>query len=748
MIDQFLKFLLCIVLCQIGLQTPLFAESMPRTIVALYDSQYDTAIHVTGLHRQAEMPLNHLGYRLEYHDIRSGLPNLQVRSDVIGVITWFASNELVPSPQGYLRWAIQLMDAGKKFAVIGNPGFYPEGNQIALSAEIAQFWHRLGVRESGRFITRTYDLQMIVDAKVGEFERRYKGILPGFRELYPLSPTTKTHVSARRKGKKEPDACLVFTSPRGGYAAEQYALYEQFVRGTEYVFWYLNPFEFFRLIFDGQDLPKPDTSTIAGRRIYYSHIDGDGWNSLTQREEYRNDPLLCAEVIYKDVLLTFPDLPCTVAPIGADVNLDWVGTEKSREVARKILALPHVEVGCHTYTHPFDWSFFENYTPQKEEPYLDRYPEGGWLHPNLFNRLKGRLTKDSASEGQPFDEDYIIPRAYALRPFNLQLEVEGAVKETNALSALDKPVTVYQWSGNCLAFEEALRRVRMTGIKNLNGGTTRLDNEYASYAYVSPLGRPVGKEQQIYSSNSNENTYTNLWMGKYFGFNMLPQTFTNTETPLRIRPMNLYYHLYSGERRASFQALLSNIAYIRSHEIAPIPMSHFAGIVEGFYSCEIAQIASDRWQIHHRGQLQTIRFDYATLRQVDFAHSRGVIGQRHFQGSLYIYLDEAQIDPIVTLKKADLSGSEPAAQAPYLIDSRWLVREFIVEGDRVRFIARGFGPGEMRFRVPEKTSYFVQIGDEAPVEIPVAEGILEFVIPPKETALPTAVSLGPKRAEI
>jgi len=28
-------------------------------------------------------------------------------------------------------------------------------------------------------------------------------------------------------------------------------------------------------------VPKPDTTTLAGRRIYYSHIDGDGWKELT-----------------------------------------------------------------------------------------------------------------------------------------------------------------------------------------------------------------------------------------------------------------------------------------------------------------------------------------------------------------------------------------------------------------------------------------------------------------------------------
>ena len=47
----------------------------------------------------------------------------------------------------------------------------------------------------------------------------------------------------------------------------------------------------------------------------------------------------------------------------------------------------------------------------------------------------------------------------------------------------------------------------------MNGGDLRFDSEYSSVAYVAPLARTVGREHQIYSVNSNENTYTNGWTG-------------------------------------------------------------------------------------------------------------------------------------------------------------------------------------------------------------------------------------------
>ena len=46
-----------------------------------------------------------------------------------------------------------------------------------------------------------------------------------------------------------------------------------------------------------------------------------------------------------------------------------------------------------------------------------------------------------------------------------------------------------------------------------------------AYASVAPIGKPVGKQRQIYASASNENTYTNLWSGNFFGHRYLIDTF-------------------------------------------------------------------------------------------------------------------------------------------------------------------------------------------------------------------------------
>lgn len=720
-------------------------QALPRSILALYDSRHEPRVRYTNIHKYAEMPLNHLGYRLLYHDVHTPLPNMEQRDDIAGILTWFPSGSKVSEPRQYIHWMTNALKLGKKLVVVGNPGFYAQEKPLVPIHEVNQLWSHLGLKDLNSWTKKTYDTQLVIQtpALVG-FEREYQGALPGFRNLQPL-PNATVHLLARQHHSPVSDIALIATNPHGGYCADEYELFIGYIQDNEYRAWYLNPFLFFRLTFDQKPLPKTDTTTLAGRRIYYSHIDGDGWNNLAQLEEYRNQPLSCAEVLFKDILKPYDDLPCTVAPIAADISLNWVGTERSRAVTRNILGLPHIEVGCHTYTHPFDWYFFADYKPEIELPYLDRYVDGSWLAPSAMQSFKQSLRRvrkrplPLPENTHLLNESYQIPRAYALKPFDLTLETEGAIQEVQKTAPHGKNVMVYQWSGDCLPFEAALRKVREAGIVNLNGGSTRFDDEFSSYSYVFPLGRLVGNEQQIYATNSNENTYTNMWLGKYYGFNKLPITFANTESPIRICPMNLYYHVYSTERLASFEALTSNLDYVRSQEIAPIAMSQYASIVGGFYQAEIYELGPSKWKIGNRGALQTIRFDHATQIAVDFSQSKGVIGQRYLQGSLYVYLDASENEPVIALEGNDDYWTYPSAHHPYLIDSRWPVRDVQTKEETTAFTTNGFGAGQMRWRVKEEGSYQIKQSGKEDFLALAKEGILSFAL---------SRSLEPIRVEI
>ena len=61
-------------------------------------------------------------------------------------------------------------------------------------------------------------------------------------------------------------------------------------------------------------LEQADTTTLVGRRIYYSNIDGDGWRNQSQIRTYMQRRAMSAEVVLKEAVEAFPDLPVTVAP--------------------------------------------------------------------------------------------------------------------------------------------------------------------------------------------------------------------------------------------------------------------------------------------------------------------------------------------------------------------------------------------------------------------------------------------------
>lgn len=683
---------------------------IPRVVIALYDSHI-TPMPQQGLaHNLAEMPLNHLGLKLEYADINAPLPSINQRQDVRGVISWFNTETRIADTEGYLVWAGQAINAGKKFVILGNPAFYENSQGQATSINSINFFLRkLGLHTRLEWINQTY--KTLLSYPVGGMflpDRKISGLLPSYVR-FAADNTTTSYLTAHT-GSAESQ--LIVTNPHGGYVADGYSHSFHDGKNEEIRQWYINPFRFFEMAFATDSMPKPDTTTLAGRRIFYSHIDGDGWNNYSQIEEYKKDRILSSEVIMERVAKAYPDLPVTVTVIGADIDPAWSGTEESRNVAKEFFALPNVEVGSHTYSHPFSWAFFEDGNWQKEAPYLHLYPEGSWKEARKSSLWKQKKEKSLLPKG------YTTPRAYAKEPFDINKEINGSIAVLSSLLPADKKIEVVTWPGDCLPWEGAISLARKAGVGSINGGDSRFDPEYPSYASVAPLGRIVGKEQQVYASSSNENTYTELWNGRFYGFKYLINNNKRTETPIRIKPLNIYYHIYSGEKQAGLNAVLENLDYARTQDIIPIATRHFIDAAQGFYSTRFIPVGEEGWRILGRGALDTIRFDHATLQAVDFAKSTGVIGQRHFQGSLYVYLDNANEKPIIILKKISQIAKEPEAVMPYLIESRWQVRSLARTQQAFSFTASGFGDGEMRWYVPEKGRYLVNIdGRESVVTV-------------------------------
>ncbi len=732
-------FVLCLSLFALS-----FAEvPLPRTVIAIYDSQATPEIAESIIHQAAEMPLNHLGLKLKYVDIHGELPDIGEDPDIAGVLVWVYQWDIKEKAtvEKFLYWAIKTIKADKRFVMMGSQPFDSPYFKIDNHL-LNQFWRHLGLKDTGEWDTKTFTTQLHFNCPdLLNFERKYPPFLPSFQRMVPIDKGVECCLTARKGSDRQTEACLISFNENGAYVANEYAVYWLYEKGRSYRNWYINPFLFFEKAFALKGLPRLDTTTLAGRRIYYSHVDGDGWNSISQIYEYRKEKALSVTVLHEEIFKGYPNLPVTIAPIGADIDVDWYGREEGIETLNKMIELPYVELATHTFTHPFEWAFFKDYSPRDELPYVHLYPKGSWVGGGIVAWMKVRLggvdvveVEEEVSGYDPkgiktFSDEYTVPRAFALKPFDLSLEVEGAIDLTNKLVNYRKKVDLYQWSGDCRPFLAAMEKVDAAGIPNLNGGDTRFDNKFNSYSWVKPLGRQVGKYLQVYSSNSNENTYTDYWRDNFHAFNMLPETLKNTEVPIRVKPINLYYHVYSAEKHPGLEALKQNLAYIKTQETIPIHAKEFCEIVEAFFEAKVFREEGDIWSVENRGNLQTVRFDKASEKVIDFAESTGVIGQCHTQGSLYIFFDPAVEKPRFKLKNSTYLTRAEREDLYYLIGSSWKVSHLKQEGKQAEFQVDGYSDLSMHWNVPEEGSYEIQLGDAKPLLTQSKNHQIHFSIP-------------------
>lgn len=700
---------ICVALTLAGRATA--QTEVSRVIVGLFNGKDERSVRRSRVHRLAEMPLNHLGLILRPHDIRDGLPPDEIMRGARGILTWF-TDATFADPQAYLAWLDKQIGQDKRLVVMDHIGVDPGSlGSVVVRKQFDRVMGHLGLRWEGEWVGLTYTTRVVAkDPTMVEFERTLPLVMRPYRRIDVIAPDVRSYLSVRRAGRAE-TSHLVVTSPRGGYVAADYSVFEA-PGVSDAWFWYLNPFAFFREAFAADEVPKLDTTTMSGRRLYYSHVDGDAWHNISSAEGYAGKQIKAAQVVYEQILLKYSELPATIGPVTADLDLDWYGDEEARDLARKIFRLPWVEAGSHTHSHPFAWGFFRDLDPRKEARYLKFYPPrpGKPLSESVWDpeAVIGTAPSGAPPGDSELDPGYERPRSYAVRPFNLETEISGSIKVLSELLPPGKRVEIMQWSGDTSPFERALELVARSGLRNINGGEPRMDGPYSSYARVSSLGLWTGKRWQVYTSTSNENIYTDNWRGRYFGFRSLPETLANLESPIRIKPLNIYYHFYSADREAGLSSLRYNLDYARRQEIAPIAASRFAAMVDGFYSARMIKLGERQWRIENRDGIETVRFDHASMVSVDWARSQGVIGQRHAQGSLYVALDRAVPAPVVALADYAEPFKDPDAPKPYLVHARWHVEAVEVRGRGWRFRAGGYGAGEFAWKVPSPGRYRIE----------------------------------------
>jgi hypothetical protein len=599
-------------------------EVMPRRVLLLYEKARGDQLIYMDAHRVGALPLEWLGYVPEYRDIADPLPEGTLAGRYAGIVTWLTDE--TPAGEKLYPWLRRQMQEGVRVAFFANFGFRMDGlRATALGLELGQLAHPLaGLSISSRDAMLGYETTPLPDRRI-------------FQPLTVARGSALLSLLGDAGEKMDPVAITEW----GGYALFPYHVITLPGAGSKR--WVLDPFAFLARALALPAMPVPDVTTDSGRRLLLAHIDGDGFPS---RAERAGSPM-AGQVLLEDILARHR-IPHTISIIEGETAPNGLYPQLSpalEALAKRIFALPNVEIASHSLSHPFRWQALARAAAGDEYQYSLKLP------------------------GYTYD-----PRA----------EIGGSVKYIDErLAPPGKRTRMFLWTGDCNPDDIPLAEAERAGVLNMNGGDTLITRADPSLTRVSPLGIPRGRYYQVYAPNQNENVYTNLWRGPYYGFEKVIETFELTEAPHRLKPVDIYYHAYSATKAASVAALDKVYGWAAAQPLHPVYASEYAQRVLDFSKVVIVRTASG-WRARGLGAIRTLRAPSSMgIPEGDVAGHAAHAGQSY---------------AILTAPEAELRYAAAPSPGPRVAEANARVVSFQRSGSSARLSLAGHVPLEFRLQ--------------------------------------------------
>lgn len=597
-------------------------EAMPRKVLVVQDREPDDQLDETSGVRVLATPLNYLGYDVQYADITGPLPANVTPDRYAGVVVWIEHGD-VADQMAWRRWIRRVTGAHVPIAFLGQFGF-AAGNTSELPGLASVNGQLKG------------PLSIVTQDPMVGFETMPR---PDPRDLPPVRVEGAGHslLGIEANGTRV-DAVGVM--PWGGFALNQYTKIS--LNGINQERWVIQPISFLKAALRLAALPGPSVTTENGRRLFMTHVDGDGFAS---RAEFPG-PDYSGEALYERIWTRYP-VPTLLSVIEGEVGPDGLYpaiSPRLEAIARKMFALPYVEIGTHTYSHPFIWEEVDG----KDGSRTDR---GG---------------SDAAFSLN-------IPGYH----FNLDREIFGSIAYIDSrLAPPGKKVLVLQWSGDCMPPAVAVKRTYDAGVYNFNGGDTVITRGNNSWTNIAPIGIDKGPgAYQVLAPNQDENVYTNDWQGPFYGFDQVLQTFEMTDKPLRFKPIDVYYHMYSGTKLASLRSLDAIFSTVLAQPVLPVQVTDYERIVLDWHSFAVAR-DGDGWLVRGNGSVRELHWNGNEVPRL--ADAGGVTGYAPGPDGTYIHFDGGSAH--FTLAQPDPNGT-----LPYIAEANGFVRDFRRTAQGLRF---------------------------------------------------------------
>lgn len=577
-------------------------EVIPRKILLLYNQSSNVTPQsgIPPLFNYLAFPLEFLGFNPVLGQVGGDLPEKMLSDRYAAIITWFDTPVIKNFSllEKYLEKAINNHIPVVFMQNFGVPNHSPLLKRLQI--KIADTKPNT---KKVRLVTKASGLEYEIPLNINPVE------------FYPVH-CSQCEVWLKLASHNQQEDAIAITA-WGGYVLAPYDITVLPNGGSR---WFINPFLFLTKALRLPSIPIPDVTSMNGLRILLTYIDGDGFISRIpwKADEY------AGELIYEGILKKY-DIPITVSLIQREFEMLQPNQHLEKrlmQVAKAIYALPWVKLATHTYSHPLKWELL---VEGQQNTSILAYP----------------------------DKNYF---------FNYTKEIgESAAFINNNLAPENKKVEAVFWSGDAeLNSEKPLQIAAEAGLLNINGKAEPITNLSHSITAIAPLGMRKGQHLQIYAPIANEFQYTDLWSRPLFTFENVIHTFNHLETPVRFKPISIYYHFYSATEQAAWRALKHVYRWALKQSTIPLFVTEYIRKVIDFNHLTISRTLDEKWLISNNQSLKEFRIP-EEMGFPDLDRSAEVLGFNTVNKAVYIHLNN-QDNTLLAFKNT-------APTRPYLIEA-------------------------------------------------------------------------------
>ncbi len=418
--------------------------------------------------------------------------------------------------------------------------------------------------------------------------------------------------------------------------------------------------------------PVVDTSTLAGRRIYLSTVQGRGFCEPS----WLPGGQACGEVLRAE-LEKVQALPVTVAVAEADIRGWSAGSEPAEAgryeaVARALFAQPQVEPASNTLTRPASW------LPGEFQP----------------GPLRTAIPEDRAG---------------------LEREIAGSLDFVRRrLTPPGKSAGFLLWPEGSAPGRDALDLLAGSGGLQLPGswesgwnlGGQENDGGYAAGAVESAPQEPGSAEAIAAAWLQNQNS---------------------GDTARRTGPVHLAYAFADLKKPVNVQALRQIWSWCAAQPLHPMSASGYARFLADAAAAQVYTVAENHWRVVSSGRPVTLRLP-AARGLPDLARSFGVTGYAVHAGQLYLYLAGREVSEIV------LRPAEAAPPHLHLVAADRLIDFLALSVNNARFRVQGRDAAEVTLGGLEPGVWYQITASGSQARLQAGdEGRLTFKAPPLAT---------------